>query len=44
MLTLNDPEILHRSEDMLDSRKAPHAEKTTRLAADVVTEMATGGD
>lgn len=44
MLTFNDPEILHRPEDVPDPRKVHNARKMTVLAARVLTEMAMGSD
>lgn len=43
MLTYNDPEILHRPEDVPDPRKARNAKRMIELAANVISEMATGG-
>jgi hypothetical protein len=40
MLTFNDPEILHRPEDVFDPRKVANAQKMEQLAANIVSDLA----
>jgi Peptidase family M28 len=39
MLTFNDPDILHRPEDVFDPRKVANAQKMEQLAANIVSDL-----